>query len=522
MVGVYFQINDWVLSVDENKLYRQDREVTVEPRLINLLHFLAEHANEVFNREELIQYVWAGAIVTDQVVTQSIFELRKLLRDGREENTSYVITVPKRGYKLVANVTPMTLEEFLASRHCDSETLPPIVEEPEEGTLPIAPAVTFPAGPLTRAVCEMSREKKAPQKKNKISPWRLGIMNFIWISVLVVVMGVFTYKQSEVRITQAIDTHLIEFKFQDHFTSEGLSYDLADGFAQKLMSDIAQVSDYRVMLKKASFTSGIVPGKSVVVRVRENDGGSFLEVEYRNNSSEKVLFSRQYALTSSHLKTVLQQASLDLMQVLKVPDAKLKSTMLVAGMPINPDALELFVQANHYLNVSDAKQFRQGVNLLENILEIEPDNAYVQAELLIAYHVQKVLDFSQELKKGRVQQLSDALETNVKMMVGPIQPRIYEALALHETIIGDMASAKQHLGQALRLRDSVLSYVIRGKHAELDGDLDLASESYSEAFYIDTSVETYLLCENLVFPSNMKAIDYAMYRAVHPSVVRML
>ncbi|EME9804832.1 lysine decarboxylation/transport transcriptional activator CadC [Vibrio alginolyticus] len=520
MVGVYFQINDWVLSVDENKLYRQDREVTVEPRLINLLHFLAEHANEVFNREELIQYVWAGAIVTDQVVTQSIFELRKLLRDGREENTNYVITVPKRGYKLVANVVAMTHEEFVTSRQ--NEEIPPSVEESEEDCLPIAPAVTFPAGPLTRAVCEMSKEKKAPQSKNKISPWRLGIMNFIWISMLVVVMGVFTYKQSEVRITQAIDTHLIEFKFQDNFTSEGLSYDLADGFAQKLMSDIAQVSDYRVMLKKASFTFGIVPGKSVVVRVRENDGGSFLEVEYRNNSSEKVLFSRQYALTSSHLKTVLQQASLDLMQVLKVSDAKLKSTMLVAGMPMNPDALELFVQANHYLNVSDTKQFRQGIDLMENILEIEPDNAYVQAELLIAYHVQKALDFSQELKKGRMQQLSEALETNVKMMVGPIQPRIYEALALHETIIGDMALAKRHLGQALRLRDSVLSYVIRGKHAELDGDLDLASESYSEAFYIDTSVETYLLCENLVFPSNMKAIDYAMYRAVHPSVVRML
>lgn len=445
MVGVYFQINDWVLSVDENKLYRQDREVTVEPRLINLLHFLAEHANEVFNREELIQYVWAGAIVTDQVVTQSIFELRKLLRDGREENTNYVITVPKRGYKLVANVVTMTHEEFVTSRQ--NEEIPPSVEESEEDCLPIAPAVTFPAGPLTRAVCEMSKEKKAPQSKNKISPWRLGIMNFIWISMLVVVMGVFTYKQSEVRITQAIDTHLIEFKFQDNFTNEGLSYDLADGFAQKLMSDIAQVSDYRVMLKKASFTSGIVPGKSVVVRVRENDGGSFLEVEYRNNSSEKVLFSRQYALTSSHLKTVLQQASLDLMQVLKVSDAKLKSTMLVAGMPMNPDALELFVQANHYLNVSDTKQFRQGIDLMENILEIEPDNAYVQAELLIAYHVQKALDFSQELKKGRMQQLSEALETNVKMMVGPIQPRIYEALALHETIIGDMALAKRHLGQ---------------------------------------------------------------------------
>ena len=104
-------------------------------------------------------------------------------------------------------------------------------------------------------MCEMSKEKKAPRKPNKISPWRLGFMNFIWISILVVVMGVFTYKQSEVRITQAIDTHLIEFKFQDNFGRDDLSYELADGFAQKLMADIAQVSDYRVMLKKAAFTT---------------------------------------------------------------------------------------------------------------------------------------------------------------------------------------------------------------------------------------------------------------------------
>ncbi|MGR5238425.1 lysine decarboxylation/transport transcriptional activator CadC [Vibrio alfacsensis] len=522
MVGVYFQINDWVLSVDENKLYRQDREVTVEPRLVNLLHFLAEHAGEVFNREELIQYVWSGAIVTDQVVTQSIFELRKLLRDGREENISYVITVPKRGYKLVANIAPMTYEAFLVSRHCGSDESPSLIEVPEERPEVAVPVVTFPAGPLTRAVCQMSKDKKTPLRRNKLSPWRLGLMNFIWVSILVVVLGVFTYKQSEVRITQAIDTHLIEFKFQEAFSKGGVSNDLADGFTQKLMSDIAQASDYQVRLKKTSFTTGIVPGKSVVVQVRENDSGSFLEVEYRNNSSEKVLFSRQYALTNSHLKAVMQQASLDLMQVLKVPDAKLKSKVLVAGMPMNPDAFALFIRANHYLNVSDASQFQRGIDLMEKIQEIEPDNAYVQSELLIAYHVQKALDPALEFRKGRVQQLSDKLESNAQMMVDPIQPRIYEALALNETIAGDIDLAKQHLNQALEIRDSVLPYVIRGKHAELDGDLDWASESYSEAFYIDTSVETYLLCENLVFPSNMKAIDYAMYRALHPSVVRML
>ncbi|POF54471.1 winged helix-turn-helix domain-containing protein, partial [Vibrio vulnificus] len=132
MIGIYFQINDWVLCIDENKLYRQDREVSVEPRLINLLHFLAEHVGEVFGREELIQHVWDGAIVTDQVVTQSIFELRKLLRDGREENLSYVVTVPKRGYKLVANVERLTANPYLLrqAEPAEVDLLEPTITEP--------------------------------------------------------------------------------------------------------------------------------------------------------------------------------------------------------------------------------------------------------------------------------------------------------------------------------------------------------------------------------------------------------
>ena len=174
------------------------------------------------------------------------------------------------------------------------------------------------------------------------------------------------------------------------------------------------------------------------------------------------------------------------------------------------------------MNVSDVKQFKHGIDLLEEILQIEAENTYVQSELLIAYHVQKALDSDIELARSRVQDLSDGLENQIVTMSGPIQPRIYEALALHETIQGDLKSAQHHLNEAFALRHSVMSYVIKGKHAELNGNLDAASEAYSEAFYIDTSVETYLLCENLVFPSNMKAIDYSMYRSVHPSVVRML
>lgn len=524
MVGVYFQINDWVLSVDENKLYRQDREVCVEPRLINLLHFLAQHAGEVFCREELIQYVWDGAIVTDQVVTQSIFELRKLLRDGREENLNYVVTVPKRGYKLVADVERLPAEAFHHRRV--QEPVAELVTPPEIEMQAVAAGsdITFPAGPLTRAVCQLSKDnqKKKRETTGQLNRWWLGLINLIWISILIIATGLFTYKQSEVKITQVIDTHLIEFKFQDDLHQDRLSDELADGIAQKLMSDITQVSNYRVMLHKTAFTSGIIPGKSVIVRV-QNDGDShFLEVEYRNNSSESVLFSRQYALTRSHLTSVMRQASVDLMHVLKVDNIEHKADVLNSGLPTDSKALELFVLANHYLNVSDVDQFRHGIELMEQIATIEPDNLYVQAELLIAYHVQHALDANQPLPQQRINTLSSELDAGSYRLAGNIQPRIFEALALHETVNGNQVAAKQYLQRALKRRDSVLSYVLKGKHNELAGDIDGASEAYSEAFYIDTSIETYMLCENLVFPSNLKAIDYAMYRSVHPSVVRVI
>lgn len=530
MVEVYFQINDWVLSVDENKLYRQDREVSVEPRLINLLHFLAEHSGQVYCRDELIRYVWDGAIVTDQVVTQSVFELRKILRDGREENLHYVGTVPKRGYKLVAAVTPMTPEQFLQYRSssiapASSETLTlhsksdPIVAESDTDT---QEAIAFPAAPLTRALYQKQKAMRSKKPKRLLSPWRLGVINAIWIGILVAAIGIFTYQQSEVSITQVIDTHLIEFEFQDGIRSLGRSYELADGFAQKLMSDITQVSGYRVMLHKTAFKTGIVPGKTVLVRVDEDDGRDFLELEYRDNSSEKVLFSRQYALADKHLKSVLKQSSLDLMRVLNVANAEQRAVTMMAGVPSDPEALGLFIRANHYLNMSDVRQFQYGIDLLEKVVEQEPDNAYVQSELLAAYYVRSALDESSPLTQEKLGKLSGALKQYLATSNGPIQPRIYEALSLHETMMGDQEQAAAYLNQALQLRDSVLAYIIKGKHAELSGDVDSASEAYSEAFYIDTSVETYLLCENLIFYSNLKQIDHAMYRAVHPSVVRLI
>ncbi|MEV3810462.1 winged helix-turn-helix domain-containing protein, partial [Aeromonas allosaccharophila] len=158
-----FEIHDWTLSVDDNMLCRPDREVYLEPRLVNLLRFLASNAGTVFGRDTLINEVWDGAEVTDQVVTQSIFELRKILKDGRTDATDYIVTVPKRGYKLVAPVRPLQVVSVVMADEqpapavnttlSDNPTLsdlsPPATDHDDDALPNVAP---FPAGPLTRAI----------------------------------------------------------------------------------------------------------------------------------------------------------------------------------------------------------------------------------------------------------------------------------------------------------------------------------------------------------------------------------
>lgn len=104
MLGEIWKIGDWSVFPAENTLRRDGSEVKVPPRLMDALIFFARHPDHVISRTELVAHLWNRSVVTDQTVTQNIFELRKALRDGRgrQEAPEYIATVPKRGYQLVA------------------------------------------------------------------------------------------------------------------------------------------------------------------------------------------------------------------------------------------------------------------------------------------------------------------------------------------------------------------------------------------------------------------------------------
>ena len=80
-----FQVGEWLVQPKLHSVSNGGRNFTLEPKVMQVLVHLAEHAGEVCDKERLIQVVWADTFVTDDVLTRAISELRRTFDDDPKE-----------------------------------------------------------------------------------------------------------------------------------------------------------------------------------------------------------------------------------------------------------------------------------------------------------------------------------------------------------------------------------------------------------------------------------------------------
>ena len=100
-----FRIGDWKVVARENLLKGAQGNRVLEPKVMDLLVFLASRPGEVVSRQELLERVWADVVVGDEALSRAISVLRAQLGDDPKD-PRYLRTVAKRGYQLVADVDP--------------------------------------------------------------------------------------------------------------------------------------------------------------------------------------------------------------------------------------------------------------------------------------------------------------------------------------------------------------------------------------------------------------------------------
>lgn len=93
-----------MLDVDRRELRRASSLVPVEPQVFDLLLYLVENRDRMVTKDDLIESVWAGRIVSESAVTTRINAARTAIGDtGKAQDL--IKTLPRKGFRFVGEVT---------------------------------------------------------------------------------------------------------------------------------------------------------------------------------------------------------------------------------------------------------------------------------------------------------------------------------------------------------------------------------------------------------------------------------
>ena len=98
-----YDFGPFSLDADKRLLLRDGEPVGLAPKVLETLLVLIEHRERVLSKDELLKHVWGDTIVEEGGLTRNISVLRKALGEKPEDH-QYIVTVPARGYRFVAEV----------------------------------------------------------------------------------------------------------------------------------------------------------------------------------------------------------------------------------------------------------------------------------------------------------------------------------------------------------------------------------------------------------------------------------
>ena len=103
-----YEFGDFRLDTTKRLLRRLDgTPVSLTPRVFETLLYMVEHHDTVLDKEQLMDAVWPDSIVEENNLSQNISTLRRIFGETPSSH-DYIVTVPGRGYRFVAEVNERT------------------------------------------------------------------------------------------------------------------------------------------------------------------------------------------------------------------------------------------------------------------------------------------------------------------------------------------------------------------------------------------------------------------------------
>jgi DNA-binding winged helix-turn-helix (wHTH) protein/tetratricopeptide (TPR) repeat protein len=101
--GTVYRFGAFILDPGRRRLSRDGAPVAITAKAFDALVHLVERAGQTVPRSELARALWPAVVVEDNNLSQTILALRRALGPG---DGQFILTIPRSGYRFVADVEP--------------------------------------------------------------------------------------------------------------------------------------------------------------------------------------------------------------------------------------------------------------------------------------------------------------------------------------------------------------------------------------------------------------------------------
>jgi len=439
-----FQLGKWRVYPDQGLLVDGDRQSHLEPKVMEVLIYLAERQDEVVTRQDLLKNVWIGTFVTDEVLSRAISLLRTHLGDERM-TPSYIQTLPKVGYRLLMAVTPLTEPELEAEQETNAESWSAAIIRGTEkwssiiGIAVILIAVLFL---LTRQEAEIN--PRSPAAFANIKDW----FDFLIVE-----------KEGATRVTS-----IAVLPFNNLSENNDNPY-FSEGLTDELTMSLSRVKGLKVVARRSSYsfknrtddvpTIGRLLNADAIFEGSIRRSGDQLRINAQlcDVSDGYLIWSGIFETNVSDVFNVQEKIAMDVVAAMRehFDDANLQTTQ-ISQTPPDIEAYEFYLNSGNYLwRLRGEQPLRKSMELYNRALSLDPDfsRAYIglaNALVLLPFYSSEPMEPMEPMFIKALEVLASHTFTNNR--------DLGEAQALYAFIAWNRwqwIKAEEHFRQALEL-----------------------------------------------------------------------
>lgn len=229
-----FTLGPWTVLPNQNRIEGDPNAVHLEPKVMEVLCVLARQQGEVVSRNDLLEEVWKGSYVTDEVLSRAISVLRSQLGDDRK-NPEYIVTVPKAGYRLIKGVVPTHTESGEQATVPTPEAPPPSRRK----WLPRATVAVLLL--LLLAMGYLFKEQAPPPPLDPRSPTLFADLSD-WFELII---------RGDTAPEAVTDIAVLPF---DDISEQAGNAFLSDGITDELINSLGQLEGLKVVARSSSLS----------------------------------------------------------------------------------------------------------------------------------------------------------------------------------------------------------------------------------------------------------------------------